>query len=127
MSPSAFIPFCEFGGKMAAMSINKEPFEVPICNSFQAVILNDQLCYEVDLNKFTIKDNTEKELKVGLILMMDYNEDRQVTFEKDHKKMDNDSFGNQIVEEDKIDHGIIYVNAIGKYRSKIHNVSISVV
>ena len=44
ISPSAFIPFCDFGGNMSAMGVEIDQFEVPICNSFQAKILNDQLC-----------------------------------------------------------------------------------
>ena len=37
---------------MSAMGIMLDLFDVPVCNSFQARILNDQLCYEVDLNPF---------------------------------------------------------------------------
>ena len=55
LSPSAFIPFCEFGGNMSAMGVKIDQFDVPVCNSFQAKVLNDQLCYEVDLNRFTNK------------------------------------------------------------------------
>ena len=114
MSPSAFIPFCEFGGNMSAMSINKEPFKVPICNSFREKVLNDQLCYEVDLNRFSNKNNIEKELKSGFIFMMDYNEDRQITFEKDHVKVDDGSFANQIMELDDTERAFIYLDTIGK-------------
>ena len=54
-----------------------------MCNSFRAKIYNDQLCYEVDLNEFSIKHNIENELKLGFAFIMDYNEDRQVTFDQD--------------------------------------------
>ena len=53
ISPSAFIPFCDFGGNMSAMGVKIDKFDVPVCNSFQAKVLNDQLCYEVDLNRFS--------------------------------------------------------------------------
>ena len=33
------------------MGVNIKQFDVPVCNSFKAKILNDQLCYEIDLNK----------------------------------------------------------------------------
>ena len=102
---------------MSAMSINKEPFKVPICNSFREKVLNDQLCYEADLNKFSNKNNIEKELKSGFIFMMDYNEDRQVTFEKDHVKVDDGSFANQIMELDDTESAFIYLNTIGKFIS----------
>merc|ERR1711952_137109 len=80
ISPSAFIPFCDFGGNMSSMGVKIDQFDVPVCNSFQARILNDQLCYEVDLNKFSNKSNIDNELKVGFSFIMDYNEDRQITF-----------------------------------------------
>ena len=49
LSPSAFIPFCEFGGNMSTVGIKIDQFDVPVCNSFQSKILNDQLCYEIGL------------------------------------------------------------------------------
>ena len=70
------------------VGIKIDQFDVPVCNSFQAKILNDQLCYEVDLNKFSIKDNIDNELKLGFAFLMDYNEDRQVTlFNEDVEKV----------------------------------------
>ena len=77
-SLSAFIPFCAFGGDMSLVGTQSHLFEVPVCNSFQAKILNDQLCYEIDLNSFTNQENIEKQLKSGFAFVMDYNEDRQI-------------------------------------------------
>ena len=65
---------------MSAMGIKIEKFDVPVCNSFQAKILNDQLCYEVDLNRFADKNNIDKQIDLGFNFIMDYNEDRQLTF-----------------------------------------------
>jgi len=86
MSPSAFIPFCDFGGNMSAMGVKIDQFDVPVCNSFQAKLMNDQLCYEVDLNTFSNKKNFEKELEIGLNFLIDYNEDRQMTFEQNKRR-----------------------------------------
>ena len=55
---------------------------MPVCNSFQAKIFNDQLCYELDLNNFTNKHNVQEELKSGFNFIMDYNEDRQVLIDR---------------------------------------------
>ena len=66
LSPSAFIPFCDFGGNMSSMGVKIDQFDVPVCNSFEAKILNDQLCYEVDLEKFSDKLNIDKQLKLGV-------------------------------------------------------------
>ena len=114
MSPSAFIPFCEFGGNISVMSVNIEPFKVPVCNSFQEVILNNQLCYEVDLNRFSNLENIERELKIGFIFMMDYNEDRQITFGQDDKTVDPSSYSSKFVEYSDTGHAVIYLDTIGK-------------
>ena len=76
-SPSSFIPFCEFGGYM--MGVNLDQFPVPVCNSFRAKILYDQLCYEIDLNQF--KNNfTAETLRSGFTFFVDKNEDRQFSW-----------------------------------------------
>ena len=88
LSPSAFIPFCELGGNMSAMGVKIDQFDDPVCDSFQAKILNDQICYEIDLSTFKKgKENIEKELDLGFSFLMDYNEDRQVKCDKiSHEK-----------------------------------------
>ena len=53
-------------------------FTDPVCNSFEAKLLNDQLCYEVDLNKYANYSNMDKALKSGFRFILDFNEDRQV-------------------------------------------------
>ena len=83
-----------------------------MCSSFQAKILNDQLCYEVDLNNFSNKSNIEKELKVGFVFFMDYNEDRQTPNQAIWKGKDK-SFGGRIVNSEK-EYAAIYLNNIGK-------------
>ena len=79
MSPSAFIPFCELGGNMSLMGIKIDQFDVPVCNSFKARTLNDQLCYELDVNKFIDKADMERVNKIGLTMILDYNEERQIS------------------------------------------------
>ena len=114
LSPSAFIPFCEFGGKMSPVTIKIQDSDIPVCNSFQATVLNDQLCYEVDLNKLSIKDNIDKELEWGFNFIMDYNEDRQVTVHKDLDKKTNLDWTSYILELDQDKEAFIYLNTIGK-------------
>ena len=97
---------------MSAMGVVIDQFEVPICNSFQAKILNDQLCYEVDLNKFSDENNIENELKLGFNFLMDYNEDRQVTFDQN---ISNKKFGlaNNLAASDQDHHAFVYLDTIG--------------
>ena len=115
-SPSAFIPFCEFGGNISSMGVMVDQFDVPVCNSFQAKIRNDQLCYEVNLNKFTNKGNIEHELKLGFVIIMDYNEDRQVTFKQEEKWTEDFSFVRRIDKSDDEQHASIYLNTIGMFK-----------
>ena len=127
LSPTAFIPFCEFGGNMSLMGVKMEPFHVPICNSFKAIIRNDQLCYTIDLLKFSYDDgNMEEKLNTGFAFLMDYNEDRQVEklefkstgfWRKIRSALLNKDRG--LVERRKSDsmkhqHAKIYLNTIGK-------------
>ena len=76
LSPSALIPFCAFGGNMSMMGVKIDQFAVPVCNSFKAKVLNDQLCYEVDPDRFSNRVPV-KDFKQGLEFYVDVNEDRQ--------------------------------------------------
>ena len=100
---------------MSAMSVTVKEFQVPICNSFKAKIFNDQLCYEVDLDKFSNKDNIENELKTGLILLMDFNEDRQVTYNKEHKEEVKKNYASKMTESDDNEQVYIYLDTVGKH------------
>ena len=72
------------------MGVKIDQFEVPVCNSFKAKILNDQLCYEVDPNRFrSSNDETIQDLK----LYIDVNEDRQSTFRDTDFKIFLDTLG----------------------------------
>ena len=89
-------------------------YYIYICNSFQAKIVNDQLCYEVDLNKYSNKDNIESELSTVFIFMMDYNEDRQVTFDKDKERSVWEyGLASKNLQKDNNKHAAIYLNTIG--------------
>ena len=110
-SLSAFIPFCAFGGDMSLVGTQSHLFEAPVCNSFQAKILNDQLCYEVDLNRFSNKDNIKNELMLGFVFFMDYNEDRQVTFDSIDDKIP--IIHSQFVNTSTTTEAHIYLNTIG--------------
>ena len=86
-----------------------------VCNSFQARTLNDQICYEVDLDRFSNENNIEMQLKLGLIFIMDYNEDRQVTFHQNYFRKKKDSFPLSIVESEQDEYALIYLDTIGEH------------
>ena len=98
---------------MATMGVKIDQFDVPVCNSFQAKVLNDQLCYEVDLNKFSKKNNIENELKLGFHFLMDYNEDRQKILDKNISKKELD-LAKSISASDQNKHAFIYLDTIGE-------------
>ena len=76
LSQSAFIPFCSFGEDMTVMGVRHKLFHSPVCNSFEAVIHQDQLCYQVDLEKYKDEKRIKRQLQHGLVLLLDYNEER---------------------------------------------------
>ena len=117
LSPSAFIPFCDFGSgsSISAMGNMTDIYELPVCKSFQAKILNDQLCYQVDLEKYKSNDNVANDLKSGLVLFLDYNEDRQATLEEtDEQSTKYHRFVDRIDGSLDGESASIYLNTIGK-------------
>ena len=82
-SPSSFIPFCSFGHKFIGAKV-KDFEKIPVCNIFKPKIFNDLLCYETDLQELkdsNNKDILEEQLEMGLTLVLDYNEDRQINYD----------------------------------------------
>ena len=64
-------------------------FNNHVCDSFEEKIRNDQLCYEVDLEKFKNENKIKEQIKSGLVLLLDYNLERQsdmYNLQKVHKK-----------------------------------------
>ena len=71
------MPFCEFGGNMSVMGVKIEQFEFPVCNSFKAKIIRDQLCFQFDPNRY--KDRIDLQGDLSNSLFIDYNENREDT------------------------------------------------
>ena len=94
------------------MSHKIEHLQLPVCNSFQAMILNDQLCYEVDLNDFS--ENKEHKLQSGFVFIMDYNEDKQVLNDKDDNQNERSGLVRRIVNSNYKQKATIHLNTIRK-------------
>ena len=91
-SPSAFIPFCHFGEWLGEKI---KEFDVPICNGFNAIILNDRLCYKMDPNRY--KDSlSEHELKQGITFYVDTNKDRQTHSSEEEFEIYLDTLGTEL-------------------------------
>ena len=76
LSPTALIPFCEFGRNISVMGVHIEQIDIPVCNSFRPKVIRDQLCYTVDPNEYKHKIDLKGELSLSLLIH--YNEDRQM-------------------------------------------------
>ena len=77
-SPSAFIPFCSFGGNKTLLGRKAKGFQDPVCSAFTRKIVNNQLCYEVDLNRFRDQVDWKESLQSGLSLVIDTNDEYDV-------------------------------------------------
>ena len=71
---------------MSSLGMKIDQFDTPVCNSFKAKILNDQLCYEVDVKDILDKNKISEELDIGLTLIIDNNIDRQIGLVKHNGK-----------------------------------------
>ena len=116
LSPSSFIPFCDFGGNRQEMGIKIKQFYSPICNSFHVKILNYNLCYEVDPNRF-IDSQDPWAMSKGLTLFIDTNLERQYPRGKSTKGMLS-SFSTCIVSLFSLLIGqnfMIYLSTLGRF------------
>ena len=102
---------------MSQMGTKIDQFTVPVCSSFQAKIHKDQICYEVDLQRFSNPKNIERELELGFAFIMDYNEDRQITFNSGYnlKNVEADGLVKEFVKDIEDESSLIYLNTIGEH------------
>ena len=97
------------------MGVSIDKFDISVCTSFKAKILNNELCYEVDLKSFSNQNNLKDELESGFIFLMDYNEDRQIAgdYESMEVKVEDKTFAKRVVESDHENHASIILDTIG--------------
>ena len=81
LSPSALIPFCDFGGDLSRVGQKVSEFDLPVCNSFRKTLLRGQLCYSLDVNQLRREQFSSQQFRLGLTLLLDYNEDRMISHE----------------------------------------------
>ena len=70
------------------------------------------------MNEFSSQENIDNELKYGFAFVMDYNEDRQVTFGEESTSI-KDGLINSVVKTDGVNQALIYLNTIGKLNNII--------
>ena len=94
LNPSAMIPFCELGN-MSITGVRLEQFSLPVCQAFKRKILNDQLCYEIDLNEYKQYYTTEI-FKKGFSFVVDLNDNRKssmISTSQDYQDSGEDNLG----------------------------------
>ena len=116
LSPSSFIPFCGIGRSMPTLGKQIDQFSVPVCNSFKTTILQDQVCYELEPSKVINSENVDEALKLGLTMILDYNEDRQVKYSKQQLQNKDENILDFLVENDDKEKALIYLNTNGIIR-----------
>ena len=78
-------------------------FTVPVCNIFEETMLDGQLCYQADLDRFRNMVDKKKIATEGFVFLLDYNENRMV---------DNGEHSFLLQKNDK--EAMIYVQTIGE-------------
>ena len=63
---------------MSLLGRKVKGFQDPVCSAFTRKIVNSQLCYEVDLNRFRGQVDWEESLQSGLSLVIDTNDEYDV-------------------------------------------------
>ena len=126
LSQSAFIPFCEFGGNMSVVGVKIDQFDSPVCDSFRVKTLNDQLCYEVDLNLYEDQVDKTEALKYGLVMLIDNNEDRRGNLEivKDNFLQEESHLIQHFRKSDILEKFTIHINTLGRKVKELLNIMI---
>ena len=97
------------------MGVKIDQFDVPVCNSFKEKIVQSQLCYELDPNLYINKDKkgiTNNVDIFDLLLIIDYNEDRQLYLDDEVEKKNHTKhpFRAKVSKEDSF----LYFETIGE-------------
>ena len=117
LSPSAFIPFCEFRGSMSIMGDVNPFLDSHVCNMFQPKIRNGQLCYQVNVNKVKDQVKDKKDWKLGLTFILDYNDERMIrvkTSRENRAASPNRLYKRKNENTEKKPEAIIYIETIGR-------------
>ena len=115
LTPSSFIPFCEYGTEKNIVGEKTDSFDDPVCNKFQEIKHFGGICYEIDVNGFKDSIPFNKAKDAGLTFWMDYNFEKQ-TVDKEKgaciKNMTN--FAEKYFLVDNCNKASIYIGTICK-------------
>ena len=83
-------------------------FTLPVCNIFEETMLDGQLCYQANLDRFRNKVEKKKIATEGFLFLLDYNENRMLD-----EVYDEDIGEDSSLRKNKND-AMIYVETIGE-------------
>ena len=116
LSPSSFIPFCEFGSDARIMGKKIDQFDFPVCNSFEEIIFDGQLCYQVNIEKLKMRKRLiQDDLKIGLTLLLDYNFDRGLRGSNNDKSTIAKNTSRGIVYFKETEEALVHIGTISKF------------
>ena len=93
-------------------------FSIPVCSGFHPVLYLDQICFELDIKKVIGDHHDIDEIKFGLTLLLDYNEDRQVNYQIQQLQAREENPLEELLKLDDQEQAIIYLNTKGIKCSK---------
>ena len=77
-------------------------FSIPVCNIFKETVVDGQLCYKADVNKFRNKVDKKRITAEGFVFILDYNDNRMVEVPGNQEK------------QEMSEESMIYIETIGK-------------
>ena len=100
---------------MSVMGVKIDQFELPVCNKFKQKIVRGRRCFQVDVNEFKDQVDDEKVVENGLMLVLDYNEDKMM---RDNVHEVGTSLSNDLSElhrkHDDEHEAMIYIETLGR-------------
>ena len=78
---------------MTAMGVQSAHFHLPVCNAFKEVVVEAQVCYQVDLNNYEREER--KYLDSSLTFLVDTNIERQIS----DKELTRQTFGENVLDQ----------------------------
>ena len=99
---------------MAVVGTKLDNFDMPICTKFRPTILKGQLCYQVDVNEYKSQVDKQMLISHGLVLLLDYNEDKMGPDGKDDFKVATaKDLSHMQKNNDETQDALIYVETLG--------------
>ena len=99
---------------MSVMGENISNFSIPVCNKFKPTVVEGRLCYQVDVNEFKDQVDAEKLMSHGLVMILDYNEDRMgLKTIYENKTLQIKDLGDMNKADEKKNAAKIYIETLG--------------